>query len=105
MTLYLSRLNRLNKVEWLLLGNFKWGDELHTRARRFRVLTALGHAYSLLVGADAPIGNIQQHAWYMVNTRLPYPQQAQQIRDRVDWIFGEAEVRASSCAWHPPLCH
>jgi hypothetical protein len=94
--------NRLNKVEWLLLGNFKWGDELHTRARRFRVLTALGHAYSLLVGADAPIGNIQQHAWYMVNTRLPYPQQAQQIRDRVDWIFGEAEVRASSCTW-PPL--
>ena len=103
MTLYLSRLHRLNKVEWLLLGNFKWGDELHTRARRFRVLTALGHAYSLLVGADAPIGNIQQHAWYMVNTRLPYPQQAQQIRDRVDWIFGEAEVRASSWAWHPPL--
>ena len=93
--------NRLNKVEWLLLGNFKWGDELHTRARRLRVLTALGHAYSLLVGADAPIGNIQQHAWYMVNTRLPYPQQAQQIRDRVDWIFGEAEVGVVCIA--PPV--
>ena len=55
--------NRLNKVEWLLLGNFKWGDELHIRAKRFQVLTALGHSYSLLVGADTPIGNIQQHAW------------------------------------------
>jgi hypothetical protein len=27
--------NRLNKIEWLLLGNYKWGDELETRAKRF----------------------------------------------------------------------
>lgn len=26
--------NRLNKIEWLLLGNYKWGDELETRAKR-----------------------------------------------------------------------
>ena len=48
--------NRLNRVEWLLLGNYKWGDELDVRAKRFRVLTALGHKYSLLIGADVPLG-------------------------------------------------
>jgi hypothetical protein len=25
--------NRLNKIEWLLLGNYKWGNEWHTRLR------------------------------------------------------------------------
>ena len=30
---------------------------------RLRVLTALGHEYSLMVGADVPLGNVQQHAW------------------------------------------
>jgi hypothetical protein len=79
--------NRQNKVEWLLLGNYKWGDELETRLKRLRVLTSLGHKYSLLIGADCPIGNIQQHAWHMVNTRLPLAHQKRQIRKRIDWIF------------------
>ena len=43
--------------------------------KRLRVLTNIGHSYSLLVGADAPLGNIQQHAWYMVNIRSPFEQQ------------------------------
>ena len=79
--------NRLNKVEWLLLHNFKWGDEFALRQSRLRKLTHLGHQYSLLIGADVPVGNKQQHGWYMVNVRLPIDQQKQQIRDRVDWIF------------------
>lgn len=29
--------NRLNKIEWLLLGNYKWGDELETRLKRLQV--------------------------------------------------------------------
>eukprot|EP01041_Mallomonas_annulata_P004772 gene4772-9496_t len=81
--------NRLNAIEWLLLGNFKWGDfdTSDSRLKRLRVLTSLGHAYSLQVGADAPLGNIQQHAWYMVNINLPFEQQVLQIHARVDWIF------------------
>lgn len=79
--------NRLNKVEWLLLENYKWGDELSVRHDRLRKLTSLGHQYSLLIGADVPLGNIQQHGWYIVNVRLPFKDQEQQIRDRVDWIF------------------
>jgi hypothetical protein len=79
--------NGLNMIEWLLLGNYKWGDELLIRSYRLKKLTDLGHQYSLLIGADVPIGNIQQHGWYMVNVRLTIEEQKQQIRDRVDWIF------------------
>ena len=69
--------NRLNKVEWMLLGNYKWGsfDASDMRQKRLRLLTSLGHDYGLLVGADVPLGNTQQHAWSMVNTRLPFHKQ------------------------------
>lgn len=75
--------NRLNKVEWLLLGSYKWGDELDTRHRRMRVLSGLGHEYSLMVGVDVPLGNVQQHGWTIVNTRAAYSQQVMQIKERV----------------------
>jgi hypothetical protein len=32
-------------------------------------------------------GNIQQHAWSMVDMHLPLQQQLKQIRDRIDWVF------------------
>lgn len=81
--------NRLNKVEWMLLGNYKWKefDSSDFRKKRLNVLTKLGQSYGLLVGADVPIGNIQQHAWSIVNPRLPLQQQIQQIHQRVDWVF------------------
>ena len=79
--------NRLNKIEWLLLGNYKWGDEWGTRMNRLRILTTLGHQYSIMVGADVPLGNVQQHGWFIVNVRLPLSQQAEQIRQRVDLIL------------------
>ncbi len=71
--------NRLNKLEWLLLGNYKWGDELATRQSRLLSLNTIGHEYSLMIGADCSIGNVQQHAWSMVDIGLPLPQQLQQI--------------------------
>jgi len=42
--------NRLNKVEWLLLGNYKWGENNLSRVRRLETLTQIGHQYSLLIG-------------------------------------------------------
>lgn len=83
--------NRLNKVEWLLLGNYKWGDEMQTRLGRLKKLTHLGHKYSLLIGADIPVGNVQQHGWYIVNVRLPIKQQIKQIQERVDLLFKNAQ--------------
>ena len=79
--------NRQNKIEWLLLGSYKWGNEHDNRMKRLRALTSLGHAYSIMVGADCPLGNVQQHAFHIVNTRLPFKQQVKQIRTRIDWIF------------------
>ena len=81
--------NRLNKVEWMLLGNYKWAefDSSDFRKKRLSILTKLGQSYGLLVGADVPISNIQQHAWSMVNPRLPIDQQIKQIHQRVDWVF------------------
>jgi hypothetical protein len=74
-------------MEWLLLGHRLWGDELETRMNRLKLITDLGHQYSLLVGADCPLGNIQQHGWTIVSTRLPFRDQIQQIQERVDWVF------------------
>ena len=81
--------NRLNKVEWMLLGNYKWKefDSSDFRKKRLSILTKLGQSYGLLVGADVPLGNIQQHAWSIVNPRLPLNQQIDQIHKRVDWVF------------------
>jgi hypothetical protein len=82
--------NRLNKIEWLLLGNYKWGNLDHSgyRQKRLKVLVELGHSYSLLIGADVPLGNIQQHGWTMVSTRVPFDQQRASIESRVDWVLG-----------------
>lgn len=79
--------NKLNKIEWLLLGNYKWGDEVESRTERLKKLTNLAHQYSLMVGIDVPIGNQQQHGLYMVNVRLPFNEQVEQIKTKVDWLF------------------
>ena len=46
-------------------GNYKWGDELHTRKKRLQVLTALGHDYSLMIGADCPIGALPTDSYIL----------------------------------------
>ena len=74
-------------MEWLLLDNYKWGNEKEVRMNRLSLLTAMGHKYSLMIGADSPIVNVQQHGWYMVDSRLPITQQTRQIQAQVDWIF------------------
>ena len=79
--------NKLNKVQWLLLGNYLWDNHLHTRQHRLSLLVELGHKYSVIVGGNSPLGNVQQHGWFMADTRLSYTQQVQQIKRRVDWVF------------------
>lgn len=100
--------NRQNKIEWLLLGNYKWGDEFHTRNKRLKLLTGLGHRYSLLVGADVPLGNIQQHGWNIVNIRSPLKAQTAQIQTRVDWVFSAGfdfmTTESGLSEFHAPEC-
>ena len=58
----------------MVRGDFDNSDYRH---KRLRMLTSLGHKYSLMVGADVPLGNVQQHAWFMVNVRNPFELQVQ----------------------------
>ena len=51
------------------------------------MLVELGHQYSLAIGGNTPLGNVQQHGWFMTDTALAYEQQVQQVRSRVDWVF------------------
>lgn len=100
--------NRLNKIEWLLLGNYKWGKDLDTRQNRMKILTDLGHQYSIMVGANSPLGNVQQHGWFMVDTSLSMLQQAEQIKERVDWVFNAGfdflTTESGSSEFHHPEC-
>ena len=69
------------------MGNYKWDNHLHTRQHRLAVLINIGHQYSLVIGANSPLGNVQQHGWFMADTSLSYKQQVEQVKSRVDWVF------------------
>lgn len=84
--------NRQNRVEVLLLGNFKWdkwGDlnSGPTRQERLKKISALSHEFGILIGADIPLANLQQHGWAMISLRDDFEQQSKDIEDRVDWAF------------------
>mmetsp|Transcript_23430 Transcript_23430/g.34391 ORF Transcript_23430/g.34391 Transcript_23430/m.34391 type:complete len:824 (-) Transcript_23430:274-2745(-) len=84
--------NRQNRVEVLLLGNEKWDawGELTSgtkRQLRLREINRLAHKYGVLIGADIPLANLQQHGWAMVNIRDDFDTQKSDIENRVDWAF------------------
>ena len=71
----------------LYIGNYKWDNHLHTRQHRLSILVELGHQYSLVIGGNTPLGNVQQHGWFMTDTALSFESQVKQIHSRVDWVF------------------
>jgi hypothetical protein len=84
--------NRQNRVEILLLGNKKWdawGDLTSgpMRQERLKKINALSHEFGILIGADIPLANIQQHGWAMINVRDNITKQTSDIEARVDWAF------------------
>jgi hypothetical protein len=84
--------NRQNRVEVLLLGSAKWdrygnltsGPERQSRLQR---INTLAHSYGVLIGADIPIANRQQHGWKMISLQDSFEQQTLDIQNRVDWAF------------------
>jgi hypothetical protein len=84
--------NRQNRVEVLLLGSPKWdaygnltsGAQRQSRLQR---INGLAHDYGVMIGADIPIANRQQHGWKMISLQDSFEQQTQSINDRVDWAF------------------
>lgn len=84
--------NRQNRVEVLLLGNAKWDkwNDLSTgtaRQDRLRRVTALSHEFGILIGADIPLANLQQHGMAMVSMRDDFDTQKKDIEASVDWAI------------------
>ena len=88
--------NRQNHVQWILLASPEWKRsgwvDSAQRQRRLRRLTDLGRSFGLTVGADIPIAEVQQRAWYMVTRFVPHdvPSMVAQIRARLEWLFDGA---------------
>jgi hypothetical protein len=80
--------NRVNRVEWMLLGDEKWDSVAHSPLRQTRLarLVSIAHNYGVLAGADVPIGLQQQHAWYMVKPKQSRHEQIRAIQERCDWV-------------------
>jgi hypothetical protein len=80
--------NRVNRVEWMLLGDEKWDSVAHSPLRQTRLarLVSIAHSYGVLAGADVPIGLQQQHAWYMVKPKQSRQEQIRAIQERCDWV-------------------
>ncbi len=87
--------NKVNRVEWVLLQTPAWlasGFVNSTlRQARLRNLTATAQSHGLLVGADVPIAEIQQRAWYIVHepTMENLAKAETEIATRLRWLFGD----------------
>ena len=84
--------NRQNRVEVLLLGNAKWEkwNNLTTgtvRWSRLQQINRRSHAFGILIGADIPLANLQQHGMAMVSMRDNLTTQTKDIQDTVDWAL------------------
>src|SRR5271154_3561118 len=82
--------NRLNRVEWVLLSATSWQAFAGGPVRQAREaqLVARAHAWGIAAGADMPIAEEQQHAWFMVQTQDTLAQQTAEIDARVAWSNG-----------------
>eukprot|EP01116_Phalansterium_solitarium_P001116 TRINITY_DN1089_c0_g1_i1.p1 TRINITY_DN1089_c0_g1~~TRINITY_DN1089_c0_g1_i1.p1 ORF type:complete len:794 (-),score=338.41 TRINITY_DN1089_c0_g1_i1:273-2654(-) len=80
--------NRQNRFEWVLLGAKDWAVFANSTVRQAREaqLVSVLHAFGIAAGADMPIAEQQQHAWYMVTGSGTLEEQIEQIHARLDWL-------------------
>jgi hypothetical protein len=80
--------NRVNRVQWILLGNDRWGGTVSSALRheRLRLLVTLAHRFGVLVGVDVPLGLLQQHAWVMVTPWNMGASRSFRIEERCRWV-------------------
>ena len=81
--------NRQNRLEWVLLwtrvwDEFAWSEE---RQQRLGQIVDILHVYGIAAGADVPIAEQQQHAWYMTGPRDTAEQQLANISRHIDWLM------------------
>jgi hypothetical protein len=82
--------NRQNRVEWVLLWASSWKEFADGPVRQERLATLAAHAHDrgIAVGADAPLALEQQHTFRLVRETGDLESEKQQIRTRLDWLFG-----------------
>jgi len=78
--------NRQNRMEFVLLYAKEWANfSISTlRQQRLTKIVSLGHQYGLVIGADRPVCEQQQHAWYIVTAD---GDQRRQIQAQLDWTY------------------
>ncbi|MEZ6183660.1 MAG: hypothetical protein R3F62_01465 [Planctomycetota bacterium] len=81
--------NGQNEVEWVLLYSKSWATfaESPERQARLSELVALGQAYGLKVGIDAPLALRQQHAFTLVRNTGTLTDEVDQIETRLDYLL------------------
>lgn len=78
-----------NRVHWLLLYADAWSEfaDSPVRQQRLKQLVDRAHDFGLLVGVDAQIAMVQQHAWRLVRTTGELSSELAQIDEHVDWLM------------------
>ena len=81
--------NKQNRLEWVLLWTADWNEEAFSplRQQRLSTLISLGHQWGIAIGADVPIAERQQHAWFMTGPLPDLQEQTEQIQRHVDWLM------------------
>lgn len=80
---------RQNRLEWILLWTEKYNQSAYSPLRQSRLqqLVLMAHQFGLHCGADAPIAEKQQHAWYMTTARETLKEQTINIQQHIDWML------------------
>ncbi|KAA0167978.1 hypothetical protein FNF27_07225 [Cafeteria roenbergensis] len=89
---------RQNRLEWIPLLNWQWGDQGTSpqRLARFRNITATLHAAGLLAVVDVPVAERQQNAWYMTNATGSIAECEADIASHIDqWAAAGFDVLAT----------
>ena len=81
--------NRQNRLEWVLLWTQNYNEQAWSvkRQNRLAQIVTILHDWGIAAGADVPIAEQQQHAWYMTGPRYTTEEQHANITAHVDWIM------------------
>jgi len=81
--------NRQNRLEFLVLWTQAWDEFAWSSLRqsRLREINSILHGWGLASGADVPIAEKQQHAWYMTGPHYSKEVQYANISRHIDWMM------------------
>ena len=80
---------RQNRLEWILLWTQPQNEAAFssTRQERLTQIVDILHIWGIAAGADVPIAEQQQHAWFMTGPRYSSEVQFRNISQHIDWLM------------------